>query len=64
MWNLHKDSKLFVCVRDLYHNVEPKFCPKTDIEDVNSEATESGKPFESINELYNEDNIQYAKSSW
>ena len=62
--NQVKDSHLFVCIRDLYENVDPSYCPQTEINDLLSEATDDGKPTEPINELFYKGKLQFAKSPW
>ena len=60
----NKASDRFLCVRDMYNNVDPKHCPKVTISDIKSEDIEEGTRYEPIDQLYFDSNIQYAKSSW
>ena len=48
----------------MYKNVDPSFCPPTDVSKLLLEESESGQPTDPINELYLDGKIQYAKSPW
>ena len=48
----------------MYENIDPKHCSKTDINKLNLDADENGKPSEPIDELFFDGKLQYAKSSW
>ena len=62
-WKTKKDSNQFMCVRDMYHNVESKYCNKIGLEDLKileeAQTTDS-----STDELDIKSDIQFLKSSW
>ena len=57
-------SDQFLCVRDMYKNVDPNHCPSVTINNIISEEYAIGLRNENISELYFYSNNQYAKSSW
>ena len=49
----------------MFHNVDPKYCAKVDIDDLHSEQLEKSNIIsEFTRNLYIKKNVQYAESSW
>ena len=63
-WKYIWASERFVCIRDMYQNVDTNHCQNVTKEDLRSDAIEQNLIYEPIDKLYIDSNIQYVKTSW